>query len=1028
MDPAVTVDWAELGKDSASVDYHIVAGSGAPDRLAVFAQLIEPLLPGTPDPRASGPAAAGEPWVTFGPVSRVPGLREAVSVCVTSRADAVDIAGRPFARSVLYRLPAAAFSPAQAGFTALWRTAKAAAEPVPGVALTVEPQAQPWEAVAAEIAADEAGFAWYATVAAALLERPLVITPASPMTADRAAWVLDMISCLLPAGLRGALDAATAIDGLTDHRLRLVFAAQATGTALRVHYPPQPAARLPAVRSDSAAPSGGASAGGRADRGGRAAGERAGERAGGRPGGADADVITTAGSRFAAPCPELGDLGRAYLQALYDVREQAAGSVPAVVRILRNLAEPHRFGPGDDESGWAVEALRRRNLIRGVLRDLVDAQGVLRRSPDGGLPADLCAPRLRREVRELLGRYALPVGLRPVLYAYAALGPFPDALPPVCWTDTAALDALAAVARARLAVGATGGPALDAEVDSETGPAAHSADQFVAAAPPAALDLLLLRLVRRGDPPGSPVLPFPPVADQPSWPAIRAGLARALPDWLAAGGARDADHGADSEHALGPSDAGKRPPAPGAAERCAWADRTDLPLTQDALAADLDLILWTVIAQTGRPAAARGVLRLAAGAGSVPALSARIGALLLGDPAPDSGLALAILDADTDTAADSALQPGLSELVLHAAFALGRIEAVLPAVWPALSAAAAGPQPRARSIQGTLGAVDSLRLAGPRALQIPASPGRLPPGAATVEVRLDTLSLLAAAASLDPDVDLDPALAPSPVPTPAPTPIPMPTVPIALPFGWHGADRIGPHGFDSAYLSALRELWADPVTGPHVGLIAASMVTAVAAVAAGPGPDETGTGASTNVRVDRRSALAAVAQVVGLDDDLSAPLEARLIELRMRGAFPVDELPERLWTGFGDRHRGLTDAYWIARLREAGTGAAAALIAGIWRPAADSGLPAAKLLEALGPWPRRSWAVRALTALTPGAAAVMDWCARADALIDRLAPSAADPAAAVRYQQELRTLLKTDAWGPRAAAAFTEYHRRAPAD
>ena len=393
MTGTVTVDWALWSKPQDSpLDYHIVRASGGEEDRPLFTRLILPLLPGSPDyVDGAGKGESGLPWVTFGAEQDLHGAAS-VTICVTSKAAERDHSGRRLSRSLLYRFPSAAVAERRVGFTALWESVKSVPLPEGPEPLHLKLAPQPWDEIAAGIERD-GRFDWYAATAAALLERPVAITAGTSLGPDRAVAVLDSIACLIPYGFRSALTAATCVDGMTDHRLRLVFAPHAERGAAEIPF-----------RPDSGPPA----------------------------------------------TVELGELGVRFLRELHGLARERHGSVRAVARIMAAYTDHHDFGPAATQSRWALTVLRQRDPAASVLRDLADEHGGLRRTPGGNLEPAMAAAEFRDEVERVLRGSAPHAEARWVLYEYLARGPLPEQLPEDQWP--AALEVIASVAGEALAV------------------------------------------------------------------------------------------------------------------------------------------------------------------------------------------------------------------------------------------------------------------------------------------------------------------------------------------------------------------------------------------------------------------------------------------------------------------------------------------------------------------------------------------------------------------------------------------------
>jgi len=589
VNDTIAVAWAVWGKSPDSrLGYHIVRASGDADEHAALARLVPSLLPGSPehaDTDTGGDSSL--PWVTFG---AAPGENGAVAVCVTSKATEPDEFGRRLSRTLVYLFPPTELAENRAGFAALWRSVKYRPVPDGTEPLFLRITPQPWAEIAAEIEQDGI-FDWCATAAATLLERPVAITTRSRIGPDRASTILDAISGLLPYGYRTSISAGTSVDGMTDHRLRLVFAPYGQHDAVEIPYPP------------------------------------------------DSDRDPAAG---------LGDVGRAFLRELRDLRRDEAGSVRGVIEIMNALTARHTFGPADIESRWAVSVLHDRNPLRSTIRAITDGREHIPQDTDGRLSPSVADPRYRSSVERLLTTDTLPSATRLVCYEYLARGPFPEHLPTRHWPD--AVDAVADVVHESLSR-----PGADDEFGVRV------ADRFIDAAPPDIRDELVARLLNPGGA-GSPA----EHAD-----ALLAALARHVVRWTDA--LRTAEPGGGHCEAA-----------------------------QESLGGWPELVYRTLEYHLDDPAATRRLLDLLDSAPERQPRLRLVHTVLSPEGRVDSA---EVISAD-------AARPGLAELLMAVAQTLGRTDTAISALWPALLRGAVAPWRRAEISRRMIGAVRGRRRDG----------------------------------------------------------------------------------------------------------------------------------------------------------------------------------------------------------------------------------------------------------------------------------------------------------------------------
>ncbi|MEU9603228.1 hypothetical protein [Streptomyces sp. NPDC048057] len=223
MTRTVYAEWALLGKRAGEGhDYHILDSSRDRAEDARFEQLVRSSTPGTP--RRAGAGEPGAlPWVTFD-VAGGTGERHWSGIAVKEWSEDIDRASRPITTTRYFTFPFAEAARPGVTYRGLYeRVAPVSLPPPSTAAVPLDLPGFDARALAAGMEGADRGFDWYATVAALLLDAPVVLSGAGDLTLTERIDCLDAVVALLPYGVRATLRASTWADNLAEHGMRLFF-------------------------------------------------------------------------------------------------------------------------------------------------------------------------------------------------------------------------------------------------------------------------------------------------------------------------------------------------------------------------------------------------------------------------------------------------------------------------------------------------------------------------------------------------------------------------------------------------------------------------------------------------------------------------------------------------------------------------------------------------------------------------------------------------------------------------------------
>ncbi|MET7328900.1 hypothetical protein [Nonomuraea sp. NPDC005650] len=238
---SVLSEWAVMSKPpGATDDYRIVDCSLGQDDHMRFEQLIRLVNPGTPRGRRDG-AMDALPWVTFSAPEASGDGRRWSAVAVREWSDELDASDRAIMPTRYFTFPYEDGAQAGIGYRDLYEAVLRSPSPGPsGEQVRLEPPGLG----GVRHTAEQVGLEWCAGVAALLLEGPVVLTDAPPLSPRDRLDCLDAVVAFLPYGIRASLTASTWADNMVDHRIRLMFGKWARARQLEVRWgapPPLPA-------------------------------------------------------------------------------------------------------------------------------------------------------------------------------------------------------------------------------------------------------------------------------------------------------------------------------------------------------------------------------------------------------------------------------------------------------------------------------------------------------------------------------------------------------------------------------------------------------------------------------------------------------------------------------------------------------------------------------------------------------------------------------------------------------------------
>ncbi|HEV2634589.1 MAG TPA: hypothetical protein VGX23_05550 [Actinocrinis sp.] len=388
-----SVHWAVSSKPPGGFDRKIVRAS-APEIAGPLGGLLEAVHPGTPDQAADARAAL--PWVTVVNFSTRDSTAPQVGVCATGWGVGVDSGNRPITRTRIFALPAPTGPAPYPGYRAMWEALREwdlgeeANGPITvDLPAGVEPDRELFLRAGTT-------FEWAAAVAAALLDRRVLITDYPGQDPSQALGVIDAVVSLLPRGLHQEFRAGTWTKNnavVTD----LAFASATLGC------PPDSCWKI----------------------------------AWGAP-----EPISPA---------LLSEDARQYLGHLTALYHEYQSNPLPIVQGLAAADAPHGL---NGCAPWALSVVEQLDLPLLTHRAIVDREGRVRRGQDGRLSSRITTPAVLANVTAVLHRLdagQVPPDRAEALAEYLAWCPDPSALAtvPVGWW-TAAVEFAARLRRWRL--------------------------------------------------------------------------------------------------------------------------------------------------------------------------------------------------------------------------------------------------------------------------------------------------------------------------------------------------------------------------------------------------------------------------------------------------------------------------------------------------------------------------------------------------------------------------------------------------
>jgi hypothetical protein len=218
-DERVAADWAWISKEPTGIAYSVLATSRDD---VDFGPFIGRYVPGSPSSTVPPDAPAAPPWVTFGPAATGPdGILMTVSVRDPSRGRDRD--GRAVWPQRLFVIRFAELAAADASYRTISDAVIGTAIPdVQSGTLSLPIAAQPLGELIETI--KYYGFENLATLAAWVLERPVVVAGAGQLRREQRLAVFDAVAALLPYGFRADLSVSSVVDNTSRHGIRLAFA------------------------------------------------------------------------------------------------------------------------------------------------------------------------------------------------------------------------------------------------------------------------------------------------------------------------------------------------------------------------------------------------------------------------------------------------------------------------------------------------------------------------------------------------------------------------------------------------------------------------------------------------------------------------------------------------------------------------------------------------------------------------------------------------------------------------------------
>lgn len=337
-------DWAVRSKQPNHADKLIQRTSVDAETLVHLSRLMQVANPGTLDRTDKGTPRAA-PWLSF--VGSALGGRELLAVSAVDWGQGSDAVGRTFSRTRLFVLPVDDIARHTLSYRAVWEALRhheleeGADKPVQ-VRISPRPRTarDPYTPLGVT-------FQWAAAVAAAVLDRPVVVVGFRGAGPEAALDLLDAIVDLLPSGMRARLKVGSWTEN-SQFQADLVFGPE--------HVGPNP----------------------------------------------DSYWEVLWGAPEPVPAHRLSSHAALYLSHLKTLYGHCENDAGEVIGCLAAAQEQHRLS---DQDGWAAGVLERMNLPLLTYKAITDAEGGLLRE-GAALAPRIAVPAIRDKVLLVMREHA----------------------------------------------------------------------------------------------------------------------------------------------------------------------------------------------------------------------------------------------------------------------------------------------------------------------------------------------------------------------------------------------------------------------------------------------------------------------------------------------------------------------------------------------------------------------------------------------------------------------------------------------
>jgi hypothetical protein len=390
----VSAHWAVSSTSDGGYDQGILYSSD-PGANGVLSTLIEVVNPGTLDPTPTI-GTPPPPWVTVVNFSPRGTTDPAVGVCVVDWGVSTDSGGRRSSRTRIFVVPAVVGPGPRPGYRALWealRGHEVGADTIGPVPVDIPAGSPPGRKVFQQAGTT---FWWAAGVAAALLDRPVVITGYPGRDAAQALGVIDAVTSLLPHGLHHRFKGGTWTEN-SSIVTNLAFGSPTLG------HTPEQCWKIPWAAQDMAVPAG------------------------------------------------LSIEALRYFNHLSTLYEEYENDPLPIVQGLAAIGTPHGLS---GSAPWALSMIEKLDLPLLTHRSITDEHGRVRRGKDGQLSSSITTEAVLENVLRIMDEleYAnVPANRRGALAEYIAWYPGrePLAVIPADWW-MAAIDSAGPVMQRQL--------------------------------------------------------------------------------------------------------------------------------------------------------------------------------------------------------------------------------------------------------------------------------------------------------------------------------------------------------------------------------------------------------------------------------------------------------------------------------------------------------------------------------------------------------------------------------------------------